>query len=83
MNEAFDQDYVEYDDEPEPQDRWLTTGWNKSRNKPANVCKYVKGIGLCTVFPWGNQYKLVAAGEFHGPYPTQDDAKRAARSLMR
>ena len=72
---------TEYDEGEPVVDPWLTKGWNKSRNKPGNVCKFLKGIGLCTVFPYGNAYKFVVGGQFYGPFPTQEEAQLAAKSL--
>jgi hypothetical protein len=82
----FEQEYVpeytEYDS-PKPKARSADplVGWHKSRNKPANVCKYIRGVGLCTVFPYGNAYKVVAAGQFYGPFFTQEEAQIAAAGL--
>ena len=59
---------------------WMQ-GWHPSRNKPENLCKYLRGLGLCTVFPYGNAYKLVVGGQFYGPFPTQEEAQLAAKSL--
>jgi hypothetical protein len=90
----FDQDYkpvyIEYGDDDfeqgyAPRAKKKETdplaGWHKSRNKARNICKYIHGVGLCTIFPWGNEYKIVAAGQFYGPYPTQEAAQLAAKSL--
>ena len=87
----FEQDYImpanvneeEFDDEPEEVDPWLARGWSRSRNKPGNICKFIKGVGLCTVFPWANGYKFVAGGNFSDVYATQEEAQLAAKSLWR
>ena len=56
-------------------------GWNPSRNKPANLCRYIKGVGLCTMFPHSIGFKLVADGVFYGPFLTQYEAQNAAQEL--
>jgi len=72
---------VGYDSpEIEEDDGWMR-GWHPSRKKPENFCKYLRGLGLCTVFPYGNAYKLVVGGQFYGPFPTQEQAQLAAKSL--
>jgi hypothetical protein len=68
------------EEEVEEDDGWMQ-GWHPSRNKPENLCKYLRGLGLCTVFPYGNAYKLVVGGQFYGPFPTQEEAQLAAKSL--
>jgi hypothetical protein len=68
------------EDDDEEDDRWMQ-GWHPSRNKPTNLCKYVRSHGLCTVFPHGNAYKFVVGGQFYGPFPTQKLAQLAAKSL--
>jgi hypothetical protein len=77
--------YEEYEsDEPETTSEdaaWLAAGWNKSRNNPANICKFIRGVGLVTVFSYGGRHKLVAGGEFYGPFETQVEAQLAARKL--
>lgn len=73
-DEEFQEEEVEEDD-------GLMQGWHPSRNKPKNLCKYIRGLGLCTVFPYGNAYKFVVGGQFYGPFPTQEEAQRAAKSL--
>jgi hypothetical protein len=83
INEDFDAPvYEEYEAPETKEDKWLATGWHRSRNKPGNICKYLKGVGLCTVFPSGSSYKFVAGGEFYGPYSTQEDAQLAAKKLI-
>jgi len=74
-NEEFQEE-----EEVEEDDGWMH-GWHPSRNKPENLCKYLRGLGLCTVFPYGNAYKLVVGGQFCGPFPTQEEAQLAAKSL--
>src|SRR5260370_38589053 len=74
-----DEEFQE-EEEVEEADRWMQ-GWHPSRNKPENLCKYLRGIGLCTVFPYGNAYKFVVGGQFYGPFPTQKEAQLAAKSL--
>jgi hypothetical protein len=68
------------EEDDEEDDRWMQ-GWHPSRNKPTNLCKYVRSHGLCTVFPHGNAYKFVVGGQFYGPFPTQKLAQLAAKSL--
>jgi hypothetical protein len=68
------------EEEIDEDDGWMQ-GWHPSRNKPTNLCKYVRGHGLCTVFPYGNTYKLVVGGQFYGPFTTQREAQLAAKSL--
>src|ERR1700686_1956010 len=74
--------YEEFQEEEEIEedDGWMQ-GWHPSRNKPENLCKYLRGLGLCTVFPYGNAYKFVVGGQFYGPFPTQEEAQLAAKSL--
>jgi hypothetical protein len=71
---------IQEEEEIEEDDGWMQ-GWYPSRNKPENLCKYLRGLGLCTVFPYGNAYKLVVGGQFYGPFPTQKEAQLAAKSL--
>src|SRR5271154_2296076 len=70
----------EEEEETEEDDGWMQ-GWHPSRNKPQNLCKYLRGLGLCTVFPYGNAYKLVVGRQFYGPFFTQEAAQRAAKNL--
>src|ERR1700688_3465968 len=71
---------LQEEEEIEEDDGWMQ-GWYPSRNKPENLCKYLRGLGLCTVFPYGNAYKLVVGGQFYGPFPTREEAQLAAKSL--
>ena len=80
--EFQDEEIPESEEEIDENDGWMQ-GWHPSRNKPTNLCKYVRGHGLCTVFPHGNAYKFVAGGQFYGPFPTQEEAQLAAKSLKR
>lgn len=78
--EFRDEEFPESEEEIDEDDGWMQ-GWHPSRNKPTNLCKYVRGHGLCTVFPYGNAYKFVAGGQFYGPFPTQEEAQLAAKWL--
>jgi hypothetical protein len=72
---------VGYDGPEIKEDYGWMQGWHPSRNKPENLCKYLRGLGLCTVFPYGNAYKFVVGGQFYGLFPTQEEAQLAAKSL--
>ncbi len=76
-----DEEIQEVDDEEIAEDDGWMQGWNPSRNKPTNLCKYVRGRGLATVFRHGNVFKLVVDGQFFGPFFTQEAAQRAAKNL--
>jgi hypothetical protein len=76
-----DEEIQEEDDEEIAEDDGWMQGWYPSRNKPTNLCKYVHGRGLATVFPYGNVFKLVVDGQFFGPFFTQEAAQRAAKNL--
>jgi hypothetical protein len=78
--EIPEDDKFQEEEEVEEDDGWMR-GWYPSRNKPENLCKYLRGLGLCTVFPCGNAYKLVVGGQFYGPFLTQEEAQLAAKSL--
>jgi hypothetical protein len=80
-DEVIPEDEEFQEEEEVEEDDGTMQGWHPSRNKPENLCKYLRGLGLCTVFPNGNAYKLVVGGEFHGPFPTQRGAQLAAKSL--
>jgi len=69
------------DDEPQTgESRWLS-GWHRSKRNPNNVCRFIKGIGLVTVFEQDGGYKFVAGGQFSRLYLTQIDAQLAAKAL--
>ncbi len=58
---------------------WLDD-WHRSRKNPDNVCRYIKGVGLVTVFLCGDgTFKFASGGTFSKPYPTQKDAQFAAK----
>ena len=58
---------------------WLD-GWHRSRKNPDNVCRYIKGVGLVTVFLCGDgTFKFASGGTFSKPYPTQKDAQLAPK----
>jgi hypothetical protein len=85
---AFEKDYIEYET-PEPippaprpkTSNKMSRGWNPSKKKPGNSHRYIKGVGLCTVFPHSGAYKVAADGQFYGPFPTETDAQHAAEML--
>jgi hypothetical protein len=58
----------------------MATEWHPSTKNPDNVCRYIKGIGLVTVFPCSDgTFKFAHGGTFSKPYPTQKDAQLAAK----
>jgi len=58
----------------------MATEWHPSTKNPDNVCRYIQGIGLVTVFPCGDgTFKFAYGGMFSKPYPTQKDAQLAAK----
>jgi hypothetical protein len=87
MATDFEKNYIEYETpEPQPQqpkkrDNKMARGWHQGKKKPENAHRYIKGIGLCTVFPYGDGYKVAADGQFYGPFPTQQEARFAAEKL--
>jgi hypothetical protein len=82
VEKCMDEFYTEYETPAPPKvDDRMAHGWHKSKKKPANSCKYIRGVGVCTVFPYGNGFKVVADSQFYGPYPTQKEAQFAAEML--
>jgi hypothetical protein len=51
--------------------------WSSGKKKPNNSYRFIKGVGLVVVFPSysGNGYSFVVDGQFHGPFPTREDAQ--------
>jgi hypothetical protein len=56
--------------------------WHPSRKNPDNICRYIKGVGLVTVFLGrdGN-FRFAYGGLFSEPYPTREAAQLGAGGL--
>jgi hypothetical protein len=55
--------------------------WHPSKTKPANVCRFVKGVGVITIFPARDGFKFVydspTGKKYSDSYDTQENAQLA------
>ena len=57
--------------------------WRTSTRNPANICRFIRGLGLVTIFRGRNgKYTFAYSdGLFSDPYATQEAAQQAAEQL--